>query len=69
MIPTGKGFLNRFKMVKIPSVKSMFVRSGHVPPQPTSADLDLLGTLPTRKNDMVEVIEELADKVPVNDPE
>lgn len=69
MIPTSKGFLNRFKMVKIPSVREMFVRTGNVPAPINQVDLEKLGTLAPRKNDLVEQIEEYADQVPVNDPD
>ena len=40
MIPNPKGFHNAFKLVKIPSVRSVFLRSGNVPPMPTSVDID-----------------------------
>lgn len=70
MIPNPKGFHNVFKMVKIPSVRSVFLRSGHIPPIESSADIDQLGgVLSPRKNEIADEINRLADQVPVSEPE
>lgn len=68
MIPNPKGFHNQFKVVKIPSVKSVFLRSGEVSPMQSSVDIDELGgVLPKRKNEILDDIDRLADQVPVNE--
>lgn len=67
MIP-HKSFLNKFQIVHCPTVRDLFVRAGNVVAPPTTTD-GSQSVIEPRKNDIMNDINELADQVPVNEPE
>lgn len=66
MIPSKKGHLNAFQYVHIPSVRHLFDRVGRVVPPPTVVDPEV-SVLDPRKNDLINDVMELADRVPAPD--